>query len=103
MNMRPAPFLCLLLAFAAQAGNTYTPLGQQGDSHLPLPANGETQRAVLEQFGLPDEEHPPVGTPRMTRWDYRDFSVYFENDRVITSVRHHQPGYPQPPTVQEQP
>jgi len=46
---------------------------------------------VLERFGLADEEHPAVGKPPITRWDYREFSVYFEYDHVIDSVRHLQP------------
>lgn len=93
--MRVLPMLLLFLAASAAAQNITIPLGQQGSSSLQLPHNGQSQRAVLEQFGLPDVEHPPVGSPKMTRWDYRDFSVYFENDSVITSVRHYQPKYPQ--------
>ena len=48
---------------------------------------------MLERFGLADEEHQPVGQPPITRWDYREFSVYFEYDHVINSVRHHQPRH----------
>lgn len=100
--------LCLLTPFFARAENILIPLEQQGNSGLPVPAAGASQRTVLEEFGLPDEEHPPVGTPRMSRWDFRDFSVYFENERVITSVRHHQPRHlqpepPQPMPTQDQP
>ena len=47
-----------------------------------------------ERFGLADEEHPAVGHPPITRWDYRSFSVYFEYDHVINSVLHHQPHHP---------
>ncbi|WP_443191377.1 phosphodiesterase [Pseudomonas indica] len=70
------------------------PVGQQGATDIAMPSHGESQRAVLERFGLADEEHPPVGRPPITRWDYRDFSVYFESGRVIDSVRHHQPRHP---------
>jgi hypothetical protein len=38
-------------------------------------------------------QHKPVGQPPITRWDYREFSVYFEYDHVINSVRHHQPRH----------
>ena len=102
MNRTPL-LLCLLLSLGAGAENITIPLEQQGNLGLPLPTSGASQQMVLEQFGLPDEEHPPVGTPRMSRWDYRDFSVYFENERVITSVRHHQPRFPQTLPAQEQP
>ncbi|TWI53401.1 hypothetical protein IQ22_02615 [Pseudomonas duriflava] len=65
------------------------PISQQGDQRIVLPRPGESQSAVLERFGLPDEEHPAVGNPPITRWDYRTFSVYFENKHVINSVRDH--------------
>jgi hypothetical protein len=101
--MRLLLTLCLLLSLPAAAETILIPLEQQGISSLPLPAPGSSQRRVLEEFGLPDRQHPPVGTPKMSRWDYRDFSVYFENERVITSVRQHQPRFPQTQSAQEQP
>nr|WP_017939212.1 hypothetical protein [Pseudomonas thermotolerans] len=86
--------LFMLLAPTSIRADTLTiPVGQQGPANTPLPARGETQRAVLERFGLADEEHAPVGQPPITRWDYRDFSVYFESGRVIDSVIHHRPRH----------
>ncbi len=85
---------CLVLSLTAHA-DISIPISEQGNANLTLPSNGTAQRAVLEQYGLPDEEHPPVGQPAISRWDYREFSVYFEEGRVINSVRHHQPHYPQ--------
>jgi hypothetical protein len=41
---------------------------------------------VEKQFGAPAEKHPTVGKPPITRWDYPNFSVFFEGDRVIDSV-----------------
>lgn len=87
--------LCLSLPLPALAETIEIPVGQQGDSGLSLPTRGESQRAVLERFGLPDEEHPAVGKPPITRWDYREFSVYFESGHVVDSVRHHQPRHPE--------
>tara|TARA_R110000868_G_scaffold182778_1_gene423891 strand:+ start:55 stop:357 length:303 start_codon:yes stop_codon:yes gene_type:complete len=84
--------LALLLTVGAHADTLQIPIGQQGAGGLRLPQLGESQRAVLERFGLADEEHPSVGNPPITRWDYREFSVYFEHTHVINSVRHHQPG-----------
>ena len=92
--MRLLTLLLLLMALSAQAENIVIPIGQQGRSDLQMPSNGTSQSAVLGRYGLPDVEHPPVGVPKMTRWDYRYFSVYFENDVVITSVRNHQAKYP---------
>lgn len=84
--------LTLLLPLSAFAETLQIPIGEQGVSDVPLPQLGEAQRAVLERFGLADEEHPSIGNPPITRWDYREFSVYFEHKHVINSVRHHQPG-----------
>ncbi|WP_068826295.1 phosphodiesterase [Pseudomonas sp. BMS12] len=86
--------LAMLLPLPALAQTIEIPLGQQGDAVAGLPKLGESKRAVLERFGLADEEHPPVGQPPITRWDYRSFSVYFEYDHVIDSVLHHQPRNP---------
>ncbi|NSM55927.1 phosphodiesterase, partial [Serratia marcescens] len=84
--------LCsLLLAPPLFADTLSIPLGAQGDTRVALPAHGESREAVLQRFGLADEEHPAVGQPPIVRWDYRDFSVYFESGRVLDSVRHHRP------------
>lgn len=91
---RLALLLCLLLPFPAAAEVLQIPVGVQGDSSLPLPLRGDRSQAVLQRFGLPDEEHPAVGSPPITRWDYREFSVYFESGVVINSVLHHHPRHP---------
>ena len=93
------PWLALLLLGAALPGWAETlqiPLGQQGDGSTPLPLRGDSRSQVLERFGLPDQEHPPVGRPHIRRWDYRDFSVYFENDRVLDAVREPRRPVPSP-------
>ena len=88
--------LSTLLAPTVLLADTLTiPLGKQGaelDTRN-LPHKGQSKRSVLERFGLADVEHKSVGQPRITRWDYREFSVYFEYDHVINSVRHHQPRH----------
>lgn len=93
------PWLALLLLGAVLPGWAETlqiPLGQQGDAGTPLPLRGDSRSQVLERFGLPDQEHPPVGRPAIRRWDYRDFSVYFENDRVLDAVRDPRRPVPSP-------
>lgn len=84
----------LWAALPAHADTLAIPVGQQGSPNVSVPARGESQKAVLSRFGLADEEHPAVGRPPITRWDYRTFSVYFESGRVIDSVVHHQPAAP---------
>ena len=80
-----------LLPLPALAETLEIPVGQQGADLTDLPQLGQSKRSVLERYGLADEEHPPVGKPPITRWDYREFSVYFEYDHVLNSVRHFQP------------
>jgi hypothetical protein len=41
---------------------------------------------VESRFGPPSNRHAAVGNPPITRWDYPQFSVYFENDRVLHTV-----------------
>lgn len=84
--------LGLLLSQPLFAQEIRIPVGQQPADDLTLPKRGDSTGAVLEAFGLADREHPSVGQPPITRWDYREFSVYFEHDRVINSVAHHRPA-----------
>lgn len=90
MHLLLVPSLLLALSLPAQADIIRIPVGQQGTSDIATPSRGESKTQVLERFGLADEEHPAVGQPPITRWDYRTFSVYFEGNRVINSVVHHQ-------------
>lgn len=82
--------LSLMLPLSGFAETLTIPIGHQGESNqeLVLPKRGESRSAVLNRYGLADKEHTPVGQPPITRWDYREFSVYFEYDHVVDSVRH---------------
>ncbi len=55
-------------------------------ANVPQPARGILMKTVEKQFGAPTTRHPTVGKPPITRWDYPNFSVFFEGDRVIDSV-----------------
>jgi hypothetical protein len=55
-------------------------------ANVPQPARGSLMKTVEKQFGAPANRHPTVGKPPITRWDYPNFSVFFEGDRVIDSV-----------------
>jgi len=56
---------------------------------LPRPDRGMTMDQVKRRFGEPVTEHPWVGEPPITRWDYNSYSVFFEHQYVVTSVVHH--------------
>ena len=55
---------------------------------LAMTMRGKTMDKVKQQFGAAKTELPPVGEPPITRWQYENCTVYFEHDRVITSVFH---------------
>jgi hypothetical protein len=55
---------------------------------MDLPHNGQTMQAIESRYGEPGTRHAAVGEPPITRWDYQDYSVYFEYDRVLFSVLH---------------
>lgn len=52
-----------------------------------VPGRGMSKAEVRAQFGEPDRTRPAVGQPPISRWDYDGFSVYFENDTTLHSVR----------------
>lgn len=86
------PVLLLALAFAAPAAaDTLLIQRAQAAQGKPLPTRGQTMSQVESRFGAPQAKHAPVGggsqkTPPITRWDYAEFSVYFENDRALSAV-----------------
>src|SRR5699024_9147604 len=53
-----------------------------------MPQRGASKAAVEQRFGTPIQKHSPVGTPPITRWDYQDYSVYFEGNIALHSVSH---------------
>lgn len=55
-------------------------------STIARPHRGMRMQEVERKFGAPSKRHPTVGKPPITRWDYPQFSVFFEGDRVIHSV-----------------
>lgn len=50
------------------------------------PTRGMTQSRVEQNFGTPDARRGAVGDPPISSWEYGDFVVFFEYDKVIHSV-----------------
>lgn len=50
------------------------------------PSRGMTQASVESKYGNPASVKAPVGEPPITRWEYTDFVVFFEHDKVIHAV-----------------
>ena len=51
-----------------------------------LPSNGQSKLNVENSFGAPSKRYEAVGEPPITRWDYDNYSVYFEGDLVLFTV-----------------
>ena len=53
---------------------------------ITLPGRGMQMEDVRAQFGEPQETLPSIGSPPITRWIYKEFSVIFEGNYVIHSI-----------------
>lgn len=58
------------------------------------PPLGMKMDEVASQFGEPQQRHPAIGEPPISRWDYEKFSVYFEYQTVLHTVLRHNPVNP---------
>lgn len=89
-RFRRGILLCLLLptvSLPVVAETVLIPLGQQGKAwNVETPKTGLTKDEVEARFGPPQRRTGPVGDPPIYTWDYGQFAVYFEADRVIHSV-----------------
>ena len=50
------------------------------------PKRGTSMNTVQSTYGDAIKIHPAKGKPPITRWDYPEFSVYFESNSVIHTV-----------------
>ncbi len=93
---RPLLFLALALALALQASapataDTLLIERTRVSVDADLPRRGNSMAQVQGRYGAPRRKHAAVGggsrsTPPITRWDYGNFSVYFENSHVVNAV-----------------
>ena len=50
------------------------------------PSRGMSTRTVEKQFGHPKNIIKAIGKPPISRWVYKNFTVYFESSYVIHTV-----------------
>ena len=79
-------FALFLGVFGTAAAETLEMDGVAPDSNVARPASGMTAANVEAEFGAPDAKVAAVGDPPISRWEYKDFVVFFEFDRVIHAV-----------------
>ena len=76
----------LLASSLASAQNLDLPAGDVAAASPDRPARGASMATVESRFGAPVTRHTAVGDPPITRWDYPQFSVFFEHDKVLHAV-----------------
>ena len=83
-------FACMLVAAAIlvipAVGHAETLIIDGIDATADAPAPGMQKSAVEEALGTPRTQTQPVGDPPISSWEYDQFIVFFEYDRVIHSV-----------------
>ena len=85
-----AVLISLLIAFNSTliAEELMTPVSKQGNQSIQTPRNGQKMELVEANFGAPMEKVTSVGEPPISKWVYRDFTVYLEHDIVLHAVLH---------------
>jgi hypothetical protein len=88
MGRTPALFVLLSTLALPVCGETLVVDGQVvlKESSVERPKRGMTMADVEARFGAPTAKRATVGSPPITRWEYAQFVVVFENDRVLHSV-----------------
>lgn len=77
----------LMLEKDTQVSEVLIPLsGKEIQTHTAGPKRGTSMKQVEAKFGKAMKVHPTKGKPPITRWDYPEFSVYFESNSVIHTV-----------------
>ena len=87
IKLRIVSAIALLAAFGAMANaQTVNMDGVTAGSNDGRPSRGMTQASVESRYGSPVSVDAPVGDPPISRWEYADFVVFFEYDKVIHAV-----------------
>jgi hypothetical protein len=95
--LRPSAVMACAIAIAALSASSVAMADVlliervQASRSVELPRRGQQMAQVEQRFGTPERKHAPVGGgrpehPPITRWDYPQFSVYFEHSHVVNSV-----------------
>ncbi len=86
-RLRTISLIALAVAAIGTAhADTLNMSGAAAGSSEARPTRGMTQASVESRYGSPVEIKAPVGDPPITRWEYQDFVVFFEYDKVIHAV-----------------
>ena len=79
-------FAFLFGAVGLSAADTLQMGGTEPGANTSRPTRGETTASVESRYGAPTAKLAAVGEPPISRWEYKEFVVFFEYDRVIHAV-----------------
>ena len=79
---------CALSVAPTFAESISMSVADQRNQSIVTPKYGIKKDKVMSQYGEPIQRVAAVGEPPISKWVYQDFTVYFENDTVLHSVRH---------------
>jgi len=86
-TLRKLTYLALVFGFVGTAGaDTLEMDNMSPDGSSAGPTRGMSQDTVEQKFGIPESREAAVGDPPISRWEYKDFVVFFEYDKVIHAV-----------------
>lgn len=86
-KLRIVSMFALLIAFGGMANaETVRMTGINPGTDDTRPARGMTQARVQSKFGSPVSTRAAIGDPPITRWEYQNFVVFFEYDKVVHAV-----------------
>ncbi len=85
-KLRTLTLIALASCLAGIASADTLKMEGMSSSDTARPTRGMTKSSVESKFGSPDARKAPVGDPPITRWEYQNFVVFFEYDRVIHAV-----------------
>ncbi|MCK5640045.1 MAG: hypothetical protein KAJ19_04585 [Gammaproteobacteria bacterium] len=96
MSYRCTKLAIVLLALCGPGAATADSLNMPGSApttsqprstiDIRLPVKGMSMELVSSEFGRPLEKIAPVGKPPITRWIFRNYTVYFEYGYVVHAV-----------------
>ncbi|MFI2810068.1 MULTISPECIES: hypothetical protein [Microbulbifer] len=81
-----AGILALGISVGSLAETVEVPVGEQGQVAEASTMRGLDKDQVTARLGEPVGIQGPVGDPAISRWEYADFYVYFEWDKVLHVV-----------------
>lgn len=84
--MTTAGLLIFGLSANLMAEEINLPAAETSEYSIQLPGRGMSMETVQNRFGEASDKSLAVGEPPITKWSYKDFTVYFESEYVIHAV-----------------